>query len=685
MKSRILQQKDTRALIYLFVSCLIGAFAGLGVLFFLFLLDFIQYLFLFQVAERSMILKAVEQMTFFHIILVPTLGGLLVGTAHYFLKLDTQGSGVPEIIKALILKQGTIEKRSIALKAVSTAVTLGSGGSCGYEGPMAFVGGGIGSEIGRFFHLKEAGVKTMLAAGSAAGVAATFNCPLGGAFFAAEVILGEISLNTFSPVVVASVIATAITRGVRGNNPDFQVPGSFSHSQWDLFYYLGLGIFCALFAIFFVRIFLGIIGIFRRLDASPPIKGALGGFCIGLLIYIFPELYGSGYALTSQNMQDIITRGFPYLTALLFIKVLATSITLASGGNGGIFGPALFLGSTLGIIYGHALKYFIQIPDLNPGAYSLVGVASLLSAMTHSPISATVMAFELTGDYELILPIMLACSFSSILARYFMHDSFYTVDLREFGMLRNPLEHLHILQTIPVSRRYHKNITRFNIEDSLRAMFKKSLQCHWYTFPVVDDNNAFLGFVDLDRLREVFGSSEREKKNTKAADLLTGDIFVYEKESMETAEKIFMDYPHLHEIPVLNEEKEVIGLFSQTDLLHALHREVDKRRIAYSILERMSLEQREKLSSLQISKDLFLEEVAIRDEMVGQTISKINFRHKYNMEIIMVRSFLEGKVEEQAVTPIYKVRIGDTFLVIGTKDTIRYYQRGYERKEDDSC
>jgi CIC family chloride channel protein len=346
----------------------------------------------------------------------PILGGLIVGPMIFGLAREAQGHGVPEVMVAIARKGGMIRPRVVAVKTVASAITIASGGSVGREGPIVQIGSAVGSVIGQLLRMPTRQVRTLVGCGAAAGIAATFNAPIAGALFATEIILGDFAAGQLTPIVIASVVATVVSRAVLGDTPSFVVPAWELVNPWELAAYSGLGVISAGVGLGFASLLLFCENFFERLRVPDMVKPALGGIAVGVIGIGFPHVFGSGY----ESINATLEGHFPLLllAALLVAKVVATSVTLGSGGSGGIFAPALFLGAVTGGAFGHVVHGVFPASTASSGAYALVAMGAVVSAATHAPITAIIMMFEMTQSITIIPPLMTSCVIATLVAVY---------------------------------------------------------------------------------------------------------------------------------------------------------------------------------------------------------------------------------------------------------------------------
>lgn len=363
----------------------------------------------------------------------PVLGGLLYGPLVYRFAPEARGHGVPEVMLAVHSTDGRIRGRVPVVKAVASALCIGSGGSVGREGPIVQIGSAIGSALAQRTRVGGQEMRLLVACGAAGGIAATFNAPIAGVFFALELILRDFQTRSFGVVVLSSVTATAVGRIAFGSEAFLSLPAFHVRSgvEYPLYCVLGLG--AALVGVAFTRVLYGGEDLADRVWRGPPwLRPAVGGLLLGALLLVLPQMYGVGYPVLEGAIDG--RYALVLLLALLAGKVLATSLTLSIGGSGGVFAPSLFMGAMLGSAFGLAVHAAIPAVTASAGAYGLVGMAAVFAAAGRAPITAVIVVFELTGDYSIILPLMLAVVVATGLSRRLGGDSIYTLKLRRRGI-----------------------------------------------------------------------------------------------------------------------------------------------------------------------------------------------------------------------------------------------------------
>jgi CIC family chloride channel protein len=367
------------------------------------------------------------------VLFTPVVAGLVYGPLVHFFAREARGHGVPEVMYAVARRGGRIAPQVAAVKALASALCIGGGGSVGREGPIVQIGSALGSTLGRVIRVPEHRLRVLVACGAAGGIAATFNAPLAGVFFAMELILADFAAEAFGMVVIASVTSAAIGRAILGDKPFLTLPAfTVGHPQQYLLFAL-LGLLAGIVGVSFTR---GLYAIEDLCDAvwrGPEwLRPAVGGLVLGGVLLVLPQMYGVGYPVLSNAILDRYAVGF--LLLLLVGKIVATSLTIGIGGSGGVFAPSLFIGAMLGSAYGailHAVAPSLAGPT---GAYGLIGMGAVFAGSARAPITAVVIMFELTGQYAIILPLMTAIVLATGVSHRLSRDTVYTLKLRRRGV-----------------------------------------------------------------------------------------------------------------------------------------------------------------------------------------------------------------------------------------------------------
>jgi CIC family chloride channel protein len=365
------------------------------------------------------------------IVLLPALGGLIVGPLIYHLAREARGHGVPEVMTALATAGGRIRPRVVLVKIAASAMTIGFGGTAGREGPMIQIGSAIGSAVAQLSRLPTRHIRTLVACGAAGGVAATFNAPIAGAIFSMEVLMGRLA-GDFLLVMLTSLTSTFIARAFLGNYPAFVAPAYELVSPAELPLYFGLGLVAGLGAFLYVRLLYGSEDWFESWKFPEWLKPAVGGLMLGVVLRYFPQVYGPGFPAIEAALWVRLSWGL--LMGLFFAELLANVFTLGSGGSGGVFAPSLYMGAMLGGAYGIGVHTLFPQTTGGSGAYAMVGMAAFFAAAAKAPTTSILILFEMTNDYRIILPLMAATVGSVTLSNRFMPHSIYTLKLHLRGI-----------------------------------------------------------------------------------------------------------------------------------------------------------------------------------------------------------------------------------------------------------
>jgi CIC family chloride channel protein len=382
--------------------------------------------------HASDVLGAFRALPWYACIALPALGGGLAGALGALAARLKGGEGVGEVMEAVALGKRRISLRLTLLKAAGSWLAIVSGGSVGREGPLIQFGGGLGSALGRAFGLRERQIRALIAAGAGAGFAAAYNTPIAAVLFVVEVVTGVVALDLLLPVIIATPIATALTRLAIGGGPIYGQRSFSMSSNVELAIYALLGLTAGLGGPLFMRLLALGERAFALLSRHRPLRAAVGGALVGSLALALPEVTGNGYEAINLILGQQLSIGLVLL--LLFAKALATTSSVSSGSPGGVFTPSLFLGAALGGVFGHLVLRFVPIANTGAiAAYALVGMAAMIASTTHAPLMATVLVFELSGDYAIVLPLLTACAIATVLSRRVHPESIYTEELRRRG------------------------------------------------------------------------------------------------------------------------------------------------------------------------------------------------------------------------------------------------------------
>ena len=506
--------------------------------------------------------------------LMPMVGGIVTGIICHFFPDAVKENGVHRVIHAVALKAGKIRKRTLLTCSTTSALTIGSGGSAGREGPTVQIGSAVGSALGNMFHLSHERVQILVGCGAAAGIAASFNAPLAGVLFALEIILTNFTIHTFSPIVVASVIGTATGRALEGNEITFHVPVHELVSYSEIIFYVILGLLCGLVSKLFTIFYFKTSEIFdKKIHIPTPLKPALGGLVVGFIAIFFPAVLGNGYEFMEKALTGDLFWGLAFV--LIFLKIFSTSVTLGSGGLGGIFAPALFIGSMLGAAYGTLVHAINPSFTASPETYALVGMGAVAGAVMQAPLTNILMLFELTNDYTIILPIMITCIISAYTFRAFDENSFYIQKLLKEGTNIQHGREVSILNAIKVKDVLSKDVTMIPEGMPFRKILETiSISKNFY-FPVVNRKGEMTGILSFHMVREMLFEEDLGDLIV-ANDLKVPSVKTLTPENnLNEAMEIFADLD-VEQLPVVLKDdlNRVIGMVNRGEVVAAYNREV---------------------------------------------------------------------------------------------------------------
>ncbi len=561
----------------LILSVVVGTIAGLGAVIFRWMISSFQSFFFGGGADCLGFLGQ------YYIILIPAVGGLIVGLLVYFGAREAKGHGVPEVMEAVAVKGGHIRPRVSVVKSLASSICIGSGGSVGREGPIVQIGSSFGSTLGQWLRLPDDWVRTLVACGAAGGISATFNTPIGGVFFAMEIILGRFVTPRFGFVVISSVVADFVAHTFLGSQPSFAVIPYSMISYWEILPYVLLGVLAALAATAFVRLLYKCEDLFNAWHIPAYLKPALGGIVIGLIGLYSYDLFGVGYgdvfwvSRMSVDQALIGEIALQSLIILLLLKIVATSVTLGSGGSGGIFAPSLFIGAMLGGALGNVAHLLFPSYIAPSGAYALVGMAAVFAGATRAPITAIIMLFEMTRDYMIILPLMIAVVVSLLVSRVLSRESIYTLKLVRRGIDIRELEQTSPLREVTVEEAMTWDFPTVLPTMPVRDLVTKLRRTGHHGFPVVNEKGEFVGVVTI--LDVETAMSEGGSSDLTVDDIASKSVVVAHPDEYIHDVFIKLGTRDVGRIPVVarNNPKRLLGVLRRHDVLTAYTKKMRRR------------------------------------------------------------------------------------------------------------
>jgi CIC family chloride channel protein len=646
------------------VAVIIGVAGGFGAIFFRFAIRFFQGLFF---GTWHYTLDYVLQLPWYVKLCAPALGGLMVGPIVYYFAREAKGHGVPEVMESIVKQSGAIHPRVMIAKVTASAISIGSGGSVGREGPIVQIGSAIGSAIGQVLRVTGPRLRTLVACGTAAGIAGTFNAPIAGALFAMEVILSDFGISQFSPIVISSVSATVISRHFLGDFPAFIIPKYQLVSVFEMIPYAVLGILAAFLALAFINLLYKTEDLFEMLRIPNFLKPALGGLCIGAIGIYVPHIFGVGYETIDLALQSSLA--WYFLLLFIGLKLMATSLTIGSGGSGGIFAPSLFLGASLGGFVGTVVHSLMPASTASPGAYALVGMGAVAAGAMHAPITSILIIFELTDDYRIILPLMIACIISVLITTRLKKDSIYTLKLSRRGLNLFRGQEVNALRSLKVSQVMSTDCERISLDTPFHKIMDLTVKSLHSDFFVIDKDEHLLGVVSIHDVRKVLHESKALSSLVLAYDLLNPiHHYFTPRDTLDIIMKTFSEL-NIDELPVVNNDNEriFIGTISKNDVIKTYNNEMLKRDTVSSVSSYIS--SLHKLKQVQLIDGQVMSEIEIPSEFINKTLRELKLRNLYGVEVVLIKQKSNKKEDEWEIVvpyPNYRFQSGDSILILGS-------------------
>ena len=601
---------------------------------------------------------------------VPVLGGLLAGGLHLFnarVLRQRLVLGIPAVIEAITRGGGQVRGRQAVIVGVGTGITIGSGGSCGHEGPSVAIGAAVGSVLSRFFGLRMRWHLSMVGAGCAGGLAAAFNAPLAGVIFTVEIVFGGAiggnvgTMSVFVPLIVAAVAGTLTSHAIRGEHLTFQTVGHGDAMLAEMLFFVALAALAGVVGTAFGRAMIRTTRLFEGLRAPTWVKPAIGALGVGLLAALVSnELLGAGHSTLAKALHGELA--WKLALALGVLKIVATALTVGSGGFGGVFMPSLYVGACLGTVVGVVAHAVLGAGAASLGAYALVGMGAIFAATMHAPLTPIIMIFELTQDYGIILPLMLGCILSVFVARRVYPLSFFKDTLRARGVILGREAEVEVMKRGHVRELMGppppvlgpaaklEEIRRATLDADLRATF------------IVDEAGAVVGYINGNQLARRMLAGEITATSTAAELMGTAGLpFLYPTDTLAGA-MLASARSGMELLPVVDEERRLIGVIRRGDLL-----------AHYS--DKVLGEQEEPLHlhgdgatghEVGLGKGIILERLVVGRRWAGRSLAALELRHKTGVTVL---EWTRGEVV-LPVDPNAALREGDVLAAVGTREQI---------------
>jgi CIC family chloride channel protein len=438
----------------------------------------------------------------------------------------------------------------------------------------------------------------------------------------------------------------------------------------ELLFYVVLGFLAAGAALLFIKILYTSESFFDNLKWPEPVKAGLGGAAIGLIGIGFPEIFGVGYDTIDSALHGTILLRAAFL--LVFLKIFATSLSLGSGGSGGIFAPSLFIGAMLGSSFGSAISYFFPTMDISPGAYALVAMGGVVAAATHGPIAAILIIFEMSSDYAIILPLMITCIIATVLAMRLKEESIYTLKLKLRGINLFGGRELNVLKSLKVRDAYQRSVMTIPESESFPSIVEKIANSQHGFFYVINDEKNIIGSISLKEIRQTIKDYENLKNLLIARDIMNHSVIhVESEENLDDVMKKFGQY-NVDELPVISIESgnKIIGSIWQHDIIEIYNHQIFLRDMSGEVGGHIKKSARQHF--VHVFKNYYLFELEAPTIFLGKTLSTINFRTEYGADVILVKKQNNKSIQPDAG---YQIELGDSLLVFGNKENLQHLEK----------
>ena len=587
------QPSETTVLLLL--SIVIGLVTGAAAVIFIDLIDWITNF------SFGTIPETIASLGRWWIIIIPVVGSLISGPIIAFFASEAKGHGVPEVMQAMVLEGGRIRPRVAVAKIAASSVCIGTGGSAGREGPIVQVGSTFGSTLGQLFRMSDRRIRNLVACGAAAGIAATFNAPIAGVAFAIEVLAGDLAISVVSNVVISAVTAAIVSQAFLGSEPAFHIPTYAMKNPVEILFYVVLGLLAGLMGVLFIKVLYGMEDVFDGWKKMPMwVRPAIGALLLGVTGFVYPpiltklgidpvlakaglpiirnvpHIFGAGF----DTIEAALTGPLPWilLISLLFLKLLATALTLGSGNSGGVFAPALFMGAMLGGLFGLGVDMAFPQYAINPGAYALAGMAAVFVGAARAPLTAILIAFEMSNDYKVILPLMTATIIALVVAHRIHPESIYTLKLARRGLRLRFGRDVDVLDGVMVSEVMTKKPPTINENLTMGELEDYFMRTHHHGVMVVDGRGNLSGVITLQDLDRCLSNRE-DCRDIRVKDVMVKSMLTaYPDESIGDALHR-MAARDVGRMPVVdrNDPKKLLGAVRRNDIARAYQRGILRR------------------------------------------------------------------------------------------------------------
>ena len=654
-----------------------GALAGLAAVFFHNSIEFFNVLFFKQTAEGLFFFGAAA------VILLPAIGMFIQAVMILAAKDTAKKKGVSEVIKAVTLRGGYIPLRTTIFHFFAPVISIGSGNTLGPEGPAAQIGGGVASKFTHVLGLSDSHIRIFTAAGAGAAIAAIFNTPLGGVFFALEIVLlNDFQTPTFSALILASVTASAISRIFLGNESIFAfgIPDINGYSNLYLFALLGLIV--GFISILFIRYSSSVEHLFRTKILKSKVPQWLIMVTVGLMMgvagYFFKDIFGIGYSAINNILADSVT--WKVVLVLLGLKFILVPLIIHSGGFGGLFAPSLFMGACFGYLFTFTVNSIWGL-NLDYTTFVLVSMGAMLGGINTIPISAIMIIFEMTKDYSFILPLMLAVIISTTMVQIILKGSVHSKHLEEEGFKISRGRETNLLKSINVSDTKLIEIELIPDQTKLPELVGGLLESPQSTFYTVNDSGKISGTITETELRPLITEYEQIKNVVVARDIMNPVVIdVCPDDDLDYVLNLFGKW-NLDQIPVIAKDvsKKIMGAITRQEVIAVYNRESRKLNLASGLTN--ELKSIEKSTPVSIAAGHSISEESVPLKFIGKSLVELKIRSNFGLEVLMIKQHKDlfavddNDIDIITPDPNYKLKRTDSLLLFGLDDKIEEFRR----------
>lgn len=655
-------------------AIIIGAIVGFAAVGFHYSIDYLNKLFFEKTVEDFFFLGAAT------VIVLPAIGMLIQSIMIMLAPETSKKRGVGEVIKAVALRGGFISFRTTLFHFIAPVISIGTGNTVGPEGPAAQLGGGVASKFANLIGASDSRRRMFTAAGAGAAISAIFNSPMGGIFFALEIILlNDFHAPTFSALILASVTASAISRIFLGNISVFVFETPKIGSYADFYFYIILGVFAGVLSILFIRYSDSINNLIKHL-LSKSIPQWLIMVTVGLIVgisgYFFEEIFGFGYAAINKILANSLS--IQVVIILLLLKFLLVPLVLNSGGFGGIFAPSLFMGACLGFSFVYGINTIWDL-NLDYTIFVLVGMGAVLGGINSIPIAAILIIFEMTKDYSFILPLMLAVVISTMIVQLVLRGSIHTKHLEQEGFNISSGRETNILRSLTVEEAMSPNILILKENTPLPKLVSlfmehKTSQCY-----TVDEKSKLTGVITENELRPIIQEYENLKHFMVAKDLSNPNITTVSANMDLDSVMSRFSKENRDEFPVAsaNDPNTLIGVISRQNVIDAYNKESFKMNLADGLSEELKTISKNKIASVSDGYSLY--EKLAPANFIGKTLAELKLRNTHGLEVLMIKKESGNVLDNESKTVIkipdanYVIEKGDLLVVFGKDENLHKF------------